>query len=115
MPYILTGSSMIICPHGGRVQHSPVYATETLMIDGHYVFFHDDKYLIGGCPAGCERIEWFKYYQELIYKGNRYFLTHESQPSCYGSGSGFKGYGLILFFQMKVDTETIKKQFSAKG
>jgi|GEM_PF-4568400 len=46
-----------------------------------------------------------------MFKENRYFLTNESQPSCYGAGSGFKGYTSILFYQTKVDTEWIKKEF----
>ncbi|GEM_PF-4677434 len=51
MPFILTGSS-IICPHGGRLQHLPIYAPETIMIDGQLVFFHDDTYLISACTVG---------------------------------------------------------------
>ena len=115
MPYILTQSSIIICPHGGRLQHTPNYAPETVMIDGQLVYFHDDKYFIGGCTVGCQTVEWSNYFRELVFQGSRYFLTNESQASCLGGGSAFKGYALILFHQTKVDTETVIKGMQKKA
>jgi hypothetical protein len=115
MPYILTGSSVIICPHGGRLQHSPAFSPQTLMIDGHLVYFYDDRYSISGCTLGCQRVEWTGHFPDIIFLGSKYLLTNESQASCYDSGSGFKGYALILFFQTKVDTDQIVNQGSKKG
>jgi hypothetical protein len=108
MPYILTGSSIVMCPHGGRLLHSPAYVPEQLMIDGQLVFFNNDNYYINGCASGCERVEWSNYYPELIYYGDKYFLTNESRALCLGRHRVFIGYGLILFFQVRVDTESLK-------
>ena len=115
MPYILTRSSIIICPHGGRLEHSPAFSSQTMMIDGQLVYFYDDRYFISGCTLECQRVEWSNYFPEIIFLGSKYLLTNESRASCYDSGSGFKGYALILFFQTKVNTDQIVSQGAKKG
>ena len=115
MPYILTASSIIICPHGGKLWHSPAFSPQTLMLDGQFVYFHDDQYSILDCQLGCNRVEWSGHFPNIVFLGHKFLLTNESKASCYDRGSGFKGYALILFFQTKVNTDQIVNEGTKKG
>ena len=114
MPFILTRASFIICPHGGRLVHEPT-SPSLVLIDGQVVYFHDDRYFIDGCRSGCAMVEWSNHFPHIIIQGSRHFLTNESLPWCKDSGAGFKGYGIIMFFQMKVTTEAIMKDAEKKN
>ena len=113
MPYILTGSSIILCPHGGQLKHSSSYAPETLMLDGQFIFFYDDSFYLSGCKVGCDRVEWQDYYPNLMFH-NRYFLTNESSAKCWHPTKGFMGYAVILYFQTRVDVEELVRLMSKK-
>ncbi len=105
MPYILTDSSIIFCPHGGQLKHTSSYTTGgSIMLDGHFVFFYDDSFYLSGCRVGCDRVEWQDYYPNLMFQ-NRYFLTNESSAKCWHPTKGFMGYAVIAVFQTRIDVE----------
>jgi hypothetical protein len=62
--FILTRSSVIMCPHGGMVMHVPMsYSGE--LINGQLPLLLSDLYVVAGCPffspAGpspCIRANW---------------------------------------------------------
>lgn len=62
--YILTKSSVIICPHGGMVVHTPTsYSGE--LINGQLPLLLNDIYTVVGCPflspggaSPCIRVNW---------------------------------------------------------
>ena len=102
---MLTGSSFIICPHGGRLGHlSKAAPGGSIMLDGQFVFFYDDAYYLTGCRIGCDRVEWLNYYPDLLFH-KRYFLTNQSYAKCLHPLKGFTGFALILFFQIRVDID----------
>jgi hypothetical protein len=114
MPYILTDSSIIICPHGGQLKHSTNYgASGSLMLDGHFVFFYDDSFYISGCAIGCDRVEWQDYYKNVIFR-DRYFLTTDSTAQCRHPTKGYMGYALLMFFQTRIDVEELVRLASKK-
>ncbi|MDH3492735.1 MAG: hypothetical protein OEM82_04235 [Acidobacteriota bacterium] len=47
--YILTQSSVILCPHGGLVTHIPISPSE-FRIEGMLPMLLTDHYLVSGCP-----------------------------------------------------------------
>ena len=57
--FILTRSSVILCPHGARVTHVPqtnLHAT----VNGEMLLFPNDQYTVAGCPhsSPCFRVVW---------------------------------------------------------
>ena len=62
--FILTRSSVILCPHGGMIAHVPMSGcTET--INGEMPMLFSDTYIAAGCPfmtpygpAPCHMVIW---------------------------------------------------------
>jgi hypothetical protein len=62
--FILTKSSVIVCPHGGMVAHMPMsYPGE--LINGEVPMLFNDTYVVSGCShfvagsgSACLRVEW---------------------------------------------------------
>ena len=62
--FILTRSSVIVCPHGAPVTHVPrtnLHAT----VNGEMLLFPGDLYMVAGCPfstpggaSPCYRVVW---------------------------------------------------------
>jgi hypothetical protein len=62
--YILTGSSVIVCPHGAPVTHIPL-TNQRATVNGELLLFPNDQYMVAGCPfstsqgaSPCYRIAW---------------------------------------------------------
>ena len=62
--FILTISSVIICPHGAPVTHVPLTDRRST-VNGELVLFPNDHYLVAGCPfstsqgaSPCYRVVW---------------------------------------------------------
>lgn len=108
MSYILTAASYILCPHGGRLRHFPT-AADILLIEGQRIYLHDDLYSIIGCPNDCLTVKWSIYYDHLTFHGKKYPLTNQSLAECMNFEGSFRGYAVMLFYQMRIDTETLIK------
>lgn len=100
MGYILTGNSILICPHGGNVKH---YSKN---LDGPYiqgspVCVMSDGYDILTCPVPgkfrCQRIEW-RTGSVMTVNGSP-VLTHLSIGLCYSYDSLLTGIPIILDHQ----------------
>lgn len=63
MAFLLTKSSVILCPHGGRVTHLPKGVSGKLS-SGEIPLLLDDYYPIVGCPftsgyaSPCQQVNW---------------------------------------------------------
>lgn len=71
---LLNHISVIICPHGGIVVHTPTTNT-SYRIDGQFPMLISDLYLVVGCPfdprygGGCTMVTWVTGSTNLIIKG----------------------------------------------
>lgn len=57
--FILTRSSVIVCPHGARVTHVP-QTNRRATVNGETLLFPNDFYTVAGCPhpSPCHRVVW---------------------------------------------------------
>ena len=71
---LLNHISVIMCPHGGIVVHTPTTST-SYRIDGQFPMLLGDIYTVAGCPAGgqygggCMMVTWVTGSTNLIIKG----------------------------------------------
>lgn len=92
MPNLLLNSqSILMCPHGGRIQHVPSDFT-TYRIHGFPAARLTDQYMISGCPhimvmgnmtmpSPCVRVQWFGGSPTTLVKGSP-VLTSASTGIC---------------------------------
>ena len=106
--YILTQSAVIMCPHGGIVNHVPT-GMPKYRINGELPMVMTDQYLFGGCPnmmpigptmvpSPCMRINWVTGSNFLFVRGIP-ALTNLSTGVCH-SVHGPTGPPVITSFQM---------------
>ena len=81
--YILTRSSVIVCPHGARVTHVPL-TSQRSTVNGELVLFPNDQYVIAGCPfatsggaSPCHRVVWTNVSKNFMM-GGKSVLTSAS-------------------------------------
>jgi hypothetical protein len=75
--FILTRSSVIICPHGARVTHVPL-TNRRGTLNGELLLYPDDLYTIAGCPLStsqgpspCYRVVWSNASKNFMIGGKR--------------------------------------------
>ena len=104
MAYILTSSSIILCPHGGIVSHVPI-TNSSFMINDELPMLLTDVYLVGGCPNvlggvsfPCVDILWLNPSTLLFVRGIP-TLTNTSVPIARDSYGSPCGSAVIASFQ----------------
>ena len=91
MSFLLNSSSTLLCPHGGRVQHSPLGAT-LYRVNGYPPMRLADHYMVTGCPfmmplgptlmpSPCMKVQWTVGSPFLSIKGSP-ALTNNSVGLC---------------------------------
>lgn len=86
MGFILNSNSVILCPHGGFVGHTPLSGT-SYRVDGRQPLLLGDIYQITGCPFdprygnSCWKVEWVTGSSLLIVK-SRPVLIDSSVGIC---------------------------------
>lgn len=109
--FILTRSSVILCPHGGAVTQIPLTHTD-YRVNGEMVMLATDQYVITGCSGtkpgtNCISVVWTTSSPFLIIKGSP-ALTNVSVGLCQNAMSGVNGPALIASFQTRVkEPETV--------
>ena len=73
--YILTTGSVVLCPHGGVVNHIPM-GTGDFLIEGMPPMLLTDTYLVSGCPnasgggaSPCLNVFWINPSNYLFVRG----------------------------------------------
>lgn len=68
--FILTKSSVIVCPHGARVAHVPL-TNQRATVNGELLLFPNDQYMVAGCPVSspCYRIVWSNPSKNFMVQG----------------------------------------------
>jgi hypothetical protein len=102
---ILNTSSVIICPHGGMVQHVPAGYT-AYRVDGRPPMLYGDTFLVAGCsnmmfgaPSPCMTVTWAAPSVMLIVMG-RPALTFSSIALCTAVNGVVTGPGVITYSQL---------------
>lgn len=117
--FILTSSSQIMCPHGGRFLHTPSY-NPGYLIEGSPICREGDIFFIS-CPlghtAGCAKIIWQPDTTGILFLGKA-ILTTSSVGYLYSSEGHLRGSPLWVSFQTTVTLpqfiEALKK-YHQKG
>jgi len=100
MGFILTASTVAICPHGAAIKNITNYAKDPL-IHGHTIWTKGDMYEVQGCQYGerrCNDVEWTWPSGKLFIGGNP-VLTSNSIPNCRDSHMVVTGRGSLLVYQ----------------
>lgn len=91
MAYLLNSQAVLLCPHGGTVQHIPSSFT-TYRINGYPPLLLNDTYIVSGCPfmiAGgggaipmnCHHVQWLTGSPMMMVNGVP-VLTNTSTGLC---------------------------------
>lgn len=96
---LLNTHSVIMCCHGGIVQHTPMTNT-SFRVDGRRPMLMTDLYTVTGCPfvigytpSPCQLVTWVTGSSMLIVKGSP-VLTLNSVGIC-----GYSGPAIITYTQ----------------
>ncbi len=111
MPFILTGSSVVKCPHGGIVNHIS-RSKRQIFLHNEIIWMKSDMYLIFGCPQNCRQVFWLTASSSLFIDGDP-ILNHIS----YGAtkfGSEHQGVTQIISYQTKETEESFAAKFKKK-
>ena len=102
--YILTRSSVIICPHGARVTHVPL-TSQRSTVNGELVLFPNDQYVIAGCPfatsggaSPCHRVVWTNVSKNFMMNGKA-VLTSASLGTVLTFAGSAQGAATVLSHQ----------------
>ena len=102
--FILTNTSVILCPHGGVVTHIPLTVTD-FNINGALPLLLTDRYIIAGCanvtgagPSPCLEVVWTNPSNMLLVRGNP-ALTNLSVGLARDVLGGIGGNVIITSFQ----------------
>ena len=105
--YLLTKRSVITCPHGGMVAHSPMSYGE--LINGELPLLLNDIYTVVGCPfsvagqwSACQRVKWITGSTKRLINGVP-VLLNTSTGICESVTGAPQGIAMILSHQL---TET---------
>lgn len=100
MPLLLLNTfSVVMCPHGGAVQHIPTTVT-SFRVDGRRPMLLSDVYLIAGCPyqmrspSPCTKVIWVSGSSLLFVKGQP-ALTLASVGLCVSDSGTPQGPAII--------------------
>jgi hypothetical protein len=107
--FILTRSSVILCPHGGIVTHIPLNYS-SYRVNGEIVMLLTDQYVIVGCPGtgqggGCLSVVWTNPSPFLLVSGSP-ALTNASIALCQSVTGVAGGPAIIASFQTLVREPT---------
>ena len=88
MAFLLNSQAVLLCPHGGAVQHIPSSFT-TYRINGYPPLLLTDTFLVTGCPymaamavpMRCERVQWVNGSPMMMVNGIP-VLTNTSTGLC---------------------------------
>lgn len=115
MSFLLNSESIIICPHGGRVQTKPVYGTDYL-VDGQPVCVKEDAYSIFGCPMRknqCQSIKWNNDPSGFRLLGKYLVLTNTSIGICVDRNNSATGMAISLQYQTTTSLDTFRESFKS--
>ena len=113
MTFLLNSDSIILCPHGGVVSHTPLSGTG-YRVDGRFPMLLGDLYQIMGCSfvsgygSPCLSVQWVTASTMLIVKSQP-ALVATSVGLCISAGGGGMGPAIIAAIrstQMEPDTFT---------
>lgn len=100
---LLNTHSVIMCPHGGTVQHIPT-TTTSFRVSGWRPMLLSDTYLIAGCPfhtygpSPCMLVNWVTGSSLLFVKGQP-VLTLASVGLCVAGNGAAQGPAIIATAQ----------------
>lgn len=102
--FILTKSSVIVCPHGAPVTHIPL-TSQRSTVNGELVLFPNDQYMVAGCPfsmsggaSPCHRIVWTNLSKNFMM-GGKSVLTSASIGTVHTFQGTAQGVATILSHQ----------------
>lgn len=106
MAFLLTKSSIISCPHGGRVTHAPTnFSGKT--INGEMPMLLTDSYFVVGCAfaAGgyaspCQRVTWADGSKTRSINGVP-VLTNQSVGICLNAVAAPQGTAIVSLCQTR--------------
>jgi hypothetical protein len=105
--FILTRSSVILCPHGGIVTHIPLSANREL-INGELPMLVNDQFFVAGCPfmspmgpMPCLHVIWTNASITKLINGVP-VLTNASIGMVHAVNSMPQGIVVIASFQTQV-------------
>lgn len=105
--FILTKGSVILCPHGGMVTHTPASFSGEL-INGEVPLLLNDTYPIAGCPnsvggaaSSCMRVVWTTASVRRFINGVP-VLIHTSIGLCQSASGTMQGPAIIASYQTTV-------------
>lgn len=111
MPFILTSSSVIKCPHGGTVSQIPRGKRQIFLHD-ELIWTKSDTYLIVGCPQNCQQVFWLTASSSLFIDGDP-VLNHVSLGVTKFGGVS-QGVTQIVSHQTKETEESVAQKFKNK-
>ena len=85
MSFLLNTASVITCPHGGRVKHTPIYGLGFPIV-GLPICLKEDKYSISGCPLSrnqCCSVQWNEDKSGVLLYGLYQVLATTSAGLCF--------------------------------
>lgn len=100
---LLNTQTVIMCPHGGIVNHIPGTYT-SYRVDGRRPMLMTDQYLIAGCPffgsvgGACFSVIWVTGSMNLIVRGER-VLTLSSVGLCRSASGIAYGPAIVTYTQ----------------
>src|SRR3954471_2985905 len=102
--FILTKSSVILCPHGGTVMHIPL-TNQRATVNGESLLFLNDQYIVAGCPfsasqgaSPCNRVVWTNPSKNFMAQGKT-VLTSASIGLIQTASGIAQGAAIISSFQ----------------
>lgn len=110
---LLNTFSVVMCPHGGTVQHIPTTVT-SFRVDGRQPMLLSDEYLIAGCSyqmgssSPCTKVIWISGSSLLVVQGQP-ALTLGSVGLCVSASGVPQGPAIIASVhtgQMEPETPT---------
>lgn len=109
--FLLTRSSVIICPHGGIVSHIPTTTSE-YRINGQMLLLMTDQYVVVGCPmfqtGPCLTVSWTTASVMMLVRGVP-ALTTDSIGLCMSASGAPSGPAVVVSHQtIERDPETLK-------
>ena len=114
MTFLLNSDSMIFCPHGGMVIHTPLSGTG-YRVDGRFPMLLGDLYQVAGCPFmsnygnSCKLVTWVTASNMLIVKGQPALIA-TSVGLCQSFSGGSQGPAIVSAIrstQMEPDSLTV--------
>jgi|SRR5690606_494434 len=113
MAFLLNSQAVLLCPHGGMIQHIPGSFT-TYRINGYPPMLINDTYIVSGCPfmvAGgggaipmnCHHVQWVNGSPMMMVNGVP-VLTNTSNGICF-SATGGPGGPVIIATSINIEEE----------